>query len=65
MKKIICLNCGTEKNIVNWRKDKFCGKSCSTTHMNKNKKDNTEDNLMLLCYECHKDMHKNIYLETF
>ncbi len=54
LKKTIgkCLQCGSNKYL-------------QVHHLDKNKFNNDDSNLKLLCYECHKIIHKHLRLPSF
>lgn len=47
-----CLECGSSKYL-------------QVHHIDKNKFNNEDYNLKLLCYNCHKAIHKHLYLPSF
>jgi 5-methylcytosine-specific restriction endonuclease McrA len=47
-----CSKCGSERYL-------------QVHHIDKNKFNNSDDNLKLLCYNCHKEIHKHLCLPTF
>lgn len=60
--KIICQNCSKEFEGNSDRK--FCSKSCSASHSNKNRKDNTKKNLNISAGVIKNNQQKGIYPHT-